>query len=144
MIRSTLASIDTLRAFDELQTAGLDETVARAVVDAINEAVTTTAVTADDLRSVEKRIGERIAMLDHKIDTLAADLDKKIELQGVELRTRNAQVLTETTKARADIAGRVSRLSRTLVVLFLLAAVLVMLRDGSVTELVRLVASAWP
>ena len=144
MIRPTLASIDTLRAFDELQTAGLDETVARAVVDAINEAVTTTAVTADDLRSVEKRIGERIAMLDHKIDTLAADLDKKIELQGVELRTRNAQVLTETTKARADIAGRVSRLSRTLVVLFLLAAVLVVLRDGSAAELARLVASAWP
>ena len=144
MTLSAPASIDTLRAFDELRSAGLDEAAARAVVDTINEAIADNAVSTGDLRTVEKRLGERIAALQHGIDTLAVELDKKIELQGVELRTRNAQALSETTRARADITGRISRLTRTLVVLFLLAPVLVLLWDLYAADIARFIARAGP
>ena len=144
MTLSAPASIDTLRAFDELRSAGLDEAAARAVVDTINEAIADNAVTTGDLRTVEKRLGERIAALQHGIDTLAVELDKKIELQGVELRTRNAQALSETTRARADITGRISRLTRTLVVLFLLAPVLVFLWELYAADIAQFIARAGP
>ncbi len=124
-------SIDTLKASETLQAAGLDATSAKAVVGVISEAIATTAATKHDLEKTETRLTQNInteiaelraemnigfatldnkidvqfATLDNKIDVQFATLDKKIAVQGAELRGEIATV-------RGEISDSVNRMTR--------------------------------
>ncbi len=113
-------SIDTLKASETLQAAGLDATSAKAVVGVISEAIATTAATKHDLEKTETRLTQNInteiaelraemnigfTTLDKKIDVQFATLDKKIAVQGAELRGEIATV-------RGEISDSVNRITR--------------------------------
>ena len=102
-------SIDTLKASETLQAAGLDATSAKAVVGVISEAIATTAATKHDLEKTETRltqnINTEIAELRAEMNIGFATLDKKIAVQGAELRGEIATV-------RGEISDSVNRITR--------------------------------
>ncbi len=113
------AAIDTAKAIDELEAAGLDNKSARALVSVVNAAFTNTAATAADLREAEgrlekqimkqgaaldKRITEQGAALDKRITEQGAALDKRITEQGAAFEGKIAEVRTEIAEVRTEIA----------------------------------------
>ena len=113
-------SIDTLKASETLQAAGLDATSAKAVVSVISEAIATTAATKNDLDKAEARLTQKIkdsvAELDKKIDTEITELraevnigftklDKKIEVQGAQLRTEISDSVNKMTRNMSVLIG---------------------------------------
>ncbi len=86
------AAIDTAKAIDELEAAGLDNKSARALVSVVNAAFTNTAATAADLREAEGR-------LEKQIMKQGAALDKRITEQGAAFEGRIAEVRTEIAES---------------------------------------------
>ena len=126
-------SLDTLKASEMLQDAGLDATSAKAVVNVINEAVENTAATKLDLERAETRIKKhtdakfeaftkaidarfaqqdaKFAQQDEKIDALREDftrLEAKVDTNHAALNakidTGLAGVRTEIAEVRAEIS----------------------------------------
>ena len=99
--------MDTLRASEMLQDAGLDPATAKAVVTVVHESVETAAATKLDLRNTEgrlnKKIDENFATLDKKIDAKFTILDKKIDTVHGELKDEIADVRVEL----AEINGKI-------------------------------------
>ncbi len=91
------AAIDTAKAIDELEAAGLDNKSARALVSVVNAAFTNTAATAADLREAEGR-------LEKQIMKQGAALDKRITEQGAAFEGKIAEVRTEIAEVRTEIA----------------------------------------
>ncbi len=113
-------SIDTLKASETLQAAGLDATSAKAVVGVISEAIATTAATKHDLEKTETRLTQNInteiaelraemnigfTTLDKKIDVQFATLDKKIAVQGAQLRGEISDSVNRMTRNVAGLIG---------------------------------------
>ena len=127
-------SLDTLKASEMLQDAGLDATSAKAVVNVINEAVENTAATKLDLERAETRIKKhtdakfeaftkatdvKFAQQDEKIDALREDftrleakvdtnhaaLNAKIDTGLAGVRTEIAEVRAEISDVRTEIAA---------------------------------------
>ncbi len=120
-------AIDTARAIDELEAAGLDNKSARAVVSVINESVTSTAATAGDLRETESRlkaaIVEKTNALEKKVDAQGAALEKRIDKQDVklaEIRTeiadRFAAQDVKIAEVKTEISDSTNRMVRTLAI----------------------------
>ena len=99
--------MDTLRASELLQDAGLDPATAKAVVTVVHESVETAAATRLDLRNTEgrlnKKIDENFVTLDKKIDAKFTILDKKIDTVHGELKDEIADVRVELAKINGKI-----------------------------------------
>ncbi len=117
-------SIDTLKASETLQAAGLDATSAKAVVGVISEAIATTAATKHDLEKTETRLTQNInteiaelraemnigfTTLDKKIDVQFATLDKKIDVQ---FATLDKKIAVQGAQLRGEISDSVNRMTR--------------------------------
>ncbi len=100
------AAIDTAKAIDELEAAGLDNKSARALVSVVNAAFTNTAATAADLREAEGR------------------LEKQIMKQGAALDKRIGEVRTEIAEVRTEIAESVNKTLRGMALLIGMALAL--------------------
>ena len=113
-------SIDTLKASETLQAAGLDATSAKAVVGVISEAIATTAATKHDLEKTETRLSHRMDGLAQEIKDSAAELDKKINTEIAELRaemnigfaTLDKKIAVQGAQLRGEISDSVNRITR--------------------------------
>ena len=117
-------AFDTLEAFEELQEAGLDPEVARILVETIARAHINRSVTRADLQKTEYRLDLRLR-----------EVDSKLELQEARNRVGISAVRKEGAGIRDDIARGLTRLTRTVIVLFCLLAVLVVVRDRYAAEI---------
>ena len=139
--------MDTLRASEMLQDAGLDPATAKAVVTVVHDSVETTAATKLDLRNTEgrlnKKIDENFVTLDKKIDTVHGELKDEIadvRLEVAEVRTElaalngkvdanhaqlNGKIDTGLAEVRAEIAASATRTSRELMFFITFATLVV-------------------
>ncbi len=73
-------TFDRLLYIDRLKDAGIDEATARAHAEALREALQDSVATKGDLRDLGTK-------LDHKIETVSRDLEKKIERLDLKIDT---------------------------------------------------------
>ena len=109
MTRPAPIAIDTLKALEDLQAAGLEESTARAVVDLIAQTQANRAVTLVDLREME-----------HRLETRLREFDGKLDTQEARNRVTISAIRKEGADIRGEIAGRITRF--TLVLLLVLVA----------------------
>ena len=74
--------IDTLAFSEKLQAAGADVLLAKAIVEGISSADTSTLATKEDLRNVETTLKEDIADVRNEIKDVAASLRLEIAKSG--------------------------------------------------------------
>ena len=103
-------AFDTLRVYEELQEAGLEQEAARAVVEAMARAHANRGARVADLREVE-----------HHLEKQLLELARKLELQ----EARNRVGISAIRKEGDDIRKGIARLTWIIVFLFALAVVLV-------------------
>ena len=109
-------AFDTLKVYEDLMEAGLEQDAARAVTEAMTRAHLHRGATVADLREVE-----------HRLEKQLLDLDRKLEVQETRNRVGLSAIRKEGADIRKGIVQGFTRLSWTLAALFALAVVLVQL-----------------
>lgn len=132
--------MDTLRASEMLQDAGLDPATAKAVVTVVHDSVETAAATKLDLRNTEGRLNKKIdtkfTILDKKIDAVHGELKDEIADVRVELAELNGKIDTASSElngkidtglaeVRAEITASATRTSREMVLAITLATLVI-------------------
>ena len=106
-------ALDTLKVYEDLMEAGLEQDAARVVTEAMARAHIHRGATVADLREVK-----------HRLEKHLLDLDRKIEVQDTRNRVGISAIRKEGAEIQNNISRGLARLTGFVLVLFALAVVL--------------------
>ena len=106
-------ALDTLKVYEDLMEAGLEQDAARVVTEAMARAHIHRGATVADLREVK-----------HRLEKHLLDLDRKIEVQETRNRVGISAIRKEGAAIQNNISRGLTRLTWIVVALFALAVVL--------------------
>jgi len=109
-------AFDTLKVYEDLVEAGLEQDAARAVTEAMARAHANRGATVADLKEAV-----------HQLEKQLRDLDGTLEVQETRNRVGIAAIRKEGRDIRKDILTGITRATRTLAAAILLALILAVL-----------------